>query len=141
MLLLPSPRRVPLDDTRVCRVGMAEAEATEVVPGDAARSPIIPGNFRAYLLRDADRFGAGIAAHEECPGRQTVGPRLRGAAPWLERRGARGTALRDEGLFDEPARFVAADLAVEDEGDAGLGVLVDRLQLVLEVAIRGRMRD
>src|SRR6516162_10302784 len=99
----PSRCRVPLDDTSVRRVGMAEAEAAEIVPGDAARAAVVARDLRPDLLRDADRLGAGVAAEEVGPGRQAVGPRLRHAAPGIPGGGVRRTALRNEGLLEEPA--------------------------------------
>src|SRR5215470_5434466 len=73
-----SGRAIPLHDAPVGGVVVNDPEAAEVVPGDALGAAEVARDFRADFLRDADRLGDGVAAHEEGPGRLRVGPRLRG---------------------------------------------------------------
>src|SRR5260370_26543495 len=125
MVLFSFPRcRVPFHDAAVGGIIVNDPEAAEPVPGDALGAAEVAGDFRADFLGDADRLGHRVAAHPERPRRLGVGPGLRGAAVRVPGGAVGGATLRDEGLLDEPARLVAAGLAVEDEDDAGLGVMV-----------------
>src|SRR5437764_10505452 len=69
-------RAVPHDNPGIKRVGVHQTETTQIVPGDAARTPVIAGNFGADLFWHTLSFGDGVAAHEECPRALRVGPRL-----------------------------------------------------------------
>src|ERR1043166_8874530 len=60
-------RAVPLDDAPVERVVVNDPEAAEVIPGDALGAAEVARDFRADFLRDADRLGDRVAAHEVGP--------------------------------------------------------------------------
>jgi hypothetical protein len=68
----------------------------------------------SYFLWDAYRLSYGIAAHDERPGAQTIGPSLCDSTPRIVGRSVRGAALRNEGLLHKSTTFVPADFSVED---------------------------
>jgi hypothetical protein len=120
---------------------MDEPKTSEVVPGDAARTPEVSGNFCSHFFWNTYRFSNGVAAHEERPRRKSIRPELRRSRPCVVRRGVSRAALRNEGLLDEASGLVASDLAIEDVREASLGVLMNGLERVFEGPERGRMRD
>lgn len=69
-------------------------------------------SLAAYAARprvSVHGFGDSIATEEERPGRKTVGPRLRDAAPRIVRRGVGRAALGDERLLDKADALVPTD--------------------------------
>lgn len=118
--------------------GLRLTETEQRVPRDALRAPEVGRDFSAHLLGNNDALGHRVLAEEERPVGLGVIPGIRRLGPGIPSRGIRRAALCDVGLLDEPAVLVAPDFTIMDHSEALLGVLVDALQIVLELAEGGR---
>ena len=104
---------------------MDDPEASQIVIRNALAPTVIGRDFTAHFLRNCDGFRDRVIAEKENPVALTVGPR--GLSNTV-----RPETLRDVGLLDVTGVLVPADFRIHDEGQAGVSVLVDSFEGVLE---------
>jgi len=83
-----------------------DAEATEVVPSDTARTTVVAGQTCANFLWDHQSLIDRIPTTEESPRRLGVVPSVRRSRVGIEGRGVDSATLGDEVLLDEAGAFV-----------------------------------
>src|SRR5512139_315918 len=114
---------------------MYQTKTTKVIPSYTLGTAIISRDFTAHLFRYCDGFRHSVCAKEINPVRQSVIPCVCCAAKRIPCGRICCTTFRNVGLLYVANVLITANLAIHDHGEAGLSVLMDAFQIVLQSSI------